>query len=541
MKSHALLLFSLLGSLHAQGQWRDLFNGKDLKNWQVAIAGQEPGKDPDQLVQVRDGNIHMYADTDENANVPFGVIVHEEEFSHYHLSLEYRWTGKKFAPRKEAIRDAGLLYHSTETNMVWPESVEYQIQEGDTGDIVFIRTGGFTWMHPNPEKAPEGQGKPGLLPEHGGYLMPRVTNTWDYIGRFPVLDRNEGWNQVEILVRGADYAEHMVNGKTKARLFDLQNQDGSPRSKGKISLQLEGAEIEYRNIRIRPLPESLRISHRHIAMSAVKGIKSPIASLRVAFPAKSASAFSIIGADAAAFRMASSSKNANGETEFQIEFSPNRGAGRYSAGIQLGDPANDHAFVILQGLSLAALEGKNEPTLEEITRALGIPLNVGGSELSLDTKQPTIGDSVEAPYFQAASSNKIRITPLARFSPPGVTPIGISHRGEASLIEVARLADSSKIGDAHQRLFASFENGESVEIEAPEKPFTIYMKGHQYTSFTDSARDGGAKIPNTARVYPVRHFQGQKRANSFLVAFEEAANGDYQDAVLLVENVKIAE
>ncbi len=541
MKIHVLLLFSFVGSFHAQGQWRDLFNGKDLQNWQITIAGQEPGKDPDQLVQVRDGNIHMYADTDENANVPFGVIVHEEEFSHYHLSLEYRWTGKKFAPRKEAIRDAGLLYHSTETNMVWPESVEYQIQEGDTGDIVFIRTGGFTWMHPNPEKAPEGQGKPGLLPEHGGYLMTRLTKTWDYIGRFPVLDRNEGWNQVEVIVRGADYAEHMVNGKTKARLFDLQNQDGSPRSKGKISLQLEGAEIEYRNIRIRPLPESLRVSHRHIAMSAVKGIKSSIATLRVAFPAKSGGEFSIIGADAAAFRMVSSSKNANGETEFQIEFSPNRGSGRYSAGIQLGNPATDHAFVILQGLSLAALEGKNEPTLEEITRALGIPINVGGSELSLDTKTPTIGESVKAPYFQAASSNKIRITPLARFSPPGFTPIGISHRGEASLIEVARLADSSKSGDAHQRLFASFENSESVEIEAPDKPFTIYMKGHAYTSFTDSARDGGSEIPNTARVYPVRHFQGQKRENSFLVAFEEAANGDYQDAVLLIENVKIAE
>ena len=43
------------------------------------IAGQPAGEDPDGLVRVCDGEIHMYRDTPEGTTVPFGVIPHEEE------------------------------------------------------------------------------------------------------------------------------------------------------------------------------------------------------------------------------------------------------------------------------------------------------------------------------------------------------------------------------------------------------------------------------------------------------------------------------
>lgn len=167
-------------------------------SWTTVLQKTEPGKDPDRYVQVRDGAIHMYADTDLAATVPFGVIVHEKTFSRFHLSLEYRWGEKKFAPRKDTLRDAGVIYHASNTGKVWPDSVEFQIQEGDTGDIVFLPKAGLTWMRPDPENAPQGQGEPGMLPEDGGFPKDFGGTGFGYIGRFPVLDT---------LVGGASFTE----------------------------------------------------------------------------------------------------------------------------------------------------------------------------------------------------------------------------------------------------------------------------------------------------------------------------------------------
>ena len=71
-------------------EWKSLFNGTDLSGWTVTIDKLPEGQDPDKLVQVRDGAIHMYADTDPDTKVPFGVITHRDTFSRFHLALEYR-------------------------------------------------------------------------------------------------------------------------------------------------------------------------------------------------------------------------------------------------------------------------------------------------------------------------------------------------------------------------------------------------------------------------------------------------------------------
>ena len=39
------------------------------------------------------------------------------------------------------------------------------------------------------------------------------------------------------------------------------------------------------------------------------------------------------------------------------------------------------------------------------------------------------------------------------------------------------------------------------------------------------------------RTYPLKNRAGQLVPNSYLVGFEEAANGDYQDFVFVLENV----
>jgi len=540
----SVLLPVLLGVCHsvalAESEWRSLFNGKDLTGWTVTLDKHKPGEDPEKLVQVRDGTIHMYPDTDPEAKVPFGVITHADSFSRFHFTLEYRWLEKKFAPRKEAIRDAGMLYHVQSAATIWPDSLEYQIQEGDTGDIVLLQRHATSWAHPQPDLAPQGQGDAGLLPEWGG--VPVVNRKgFLYLGRFPEHD-HPGWNQVEVIVHANETAEHRLNGQVRARLGDFRMPDGSPLSSGKICLQLEGAELQYRNVRIRELDEPLRSNKSHVVLSAVKDKPARSATITVMNPLDRPvpAALAFEGADAAAFSATAPSAviGAGESMEVTIHFKPLRGAARYSAGLRVGSPEQG-TFVVLQGIGLAAFEGKNEPPLQDIVHALGIPLNAGGTKLELDTKAATIGDSKDVRYFTKAGEGKVRITPLARFSPPGATPFGIVAKGTTALVEAGKLAESQSVEDAHQSLLPPLEGGaESVEIEPPAEGFALYLNAHQYVSFTDPELPSEAKIGRTARVYPAGLFAGRELNNAFIVGFEEAANGDYQDALFLIENVK---
>lgn len=526
----------------ARGEWRDLFNGKDLSGWTVTLAKHRPGEDPDKLVQVRDGAIHMYADTDPSATVPFGVITHEGNFSRFHLTLEYRWLEKRFAPRKEALRDAGLLYHVQSAETIWPDSVEYQIQEGDSADIVFLGRHGITWAHPRPDQAPQGQGKAGMLPEDGGVLT--TSREGKYIGRYPEYDHLKGWNQVEVIVHANESAEHRLNGHVRARLGDFRMPDGAALSAGKICVQLEGAELQYRNIRIRELDEPLRPDPSHLALSAVQDKTARSATVMVKNPLGRPvpASLSIEGKDASAFSATapSATLGAGESMEITVHFKPVRGRDRYSAGLRVGTP-EEGCFVLLQGVGLAAFEGKNEPPLQDIVHALGIPVKTGGSELELDTKADVIGGSRDVRYFAKAGEGKIRITPLARFSPPGATPFGFVAKGSTALIEAGKLAASTEVADAHQSLFPPLDgDAKSVTVEAPADAFALYLNAHRFVSFTDPELLSEAKIARTARVYPVQRILGREMKDAFLVGFEEAANGDYQDAVFLIENVKPA-
>jgi hypothetical protein len=284
--------------------------------------------------------------------------------------------------------------------------------------------------------------------------------------------------------------------------------------------------------------ETLLSNKSHVALSAVKDKPARAAKFTVKNPLDQAlpAALSIEGADATAFSATSptTTLGAGESMEITVRFHPSRGAGRYSATLRIGA-----THVSLQGIGLAAFEGKNEPPLQEIVHAFGIPLDVGGGKLELDTKADTIGSSVDVRYFTKAGEGKVRITPLARFSPPGATPFGMVAKGGTALLEAGKLATSEQVADAHQCLFPPLEGGaESIEIEPPAEGFAFYLNAHQYVSFTDPKLPTQAKIARTARVYPASRLAGRDLKDAYLVGFEEAANGDYQDALFLLENVK---
>ena len=231
--------------------WTPLFNGKDLDGWTVAWA-QEPAdaQSPSSLFTIEDGMIHAYGNHEAGTKQPQAYILTEGDYRDYRLSLEYKWGPKKFAPRTELVRDAGLLFHVYDHSMAdWPHSVEAQIQEGDTGDVWAISSRASSTIYPLTGRYME--------PADGG--VPITVGAYrDYERiRHGALNELPEWNTLEIVVRG-DTATYIVNGFVNMRMTGLQRWDAGNQSwakldHGRIALQAEFAEIFYRNIRIRPL------------------------------------------------------------------------------------------------------------------------------------------------------------------------------------------------------------------------------------------------------------------------------------------------
>src|SRR6187551_2656963 len=119
--------------------WKPLFNGKNLNGWSAQYASKAPAgaPAPETLFDVENGEIHAYRDEAAGSAQPNAYLATKSEYRDYVLSLEYKWGEKKFAPRLDVVRDAGLLYHvHRERPDDWPASAESQIQEGDTGDTL---------------------------------------------------------------------------------------------------------------------------------------------------------------------------------------------------------------------------------------------------------------------------------------------------------------------------------------------------------------------------------------------------------------------
>jgi hypothetical protein len=256
-------------------EWKPLMNGKNLTGWDTylgpvfdTLTGKQVGApiginiDPRKTFSVvnEDGRPVLRISGEQ-----FGGISTQREFSNYHLRLQFKWGKLKWAPRKNAKRDSGLLYHAVAPHGAghgfWMRSQEFQVQEGDCGDYwsiagsivdvpaTEVKTGEFSYS-PAGQPVTFGDGKPGGL----------------RCFKSPDAEKTSGeWNVLEVYCFG-DTSVHIVNGKTVMTLFNSRQPnkggDDLTLTKGKIQLQSEGAEVFYRDIEIRNitrLPETLLI------------------------------------------------------------------------------------------------------------------------------------------------------------------------------------------------------------------------------------------------------------------------------------------
>lgn len=205
-----LLLAAVVVALAVGGcsQKQRIFSGKDLTGW-TAYPANTLG-----IWSIKNGVIRC-------AGKPNGYIRTEQEYSNYHLHLEWRWV--------DTPTNSGVLLHTTGPDAVWPNSIEAQLMNGNAGDIYLI-----------------GQGVSVAKLD-----MTIATDKDATVKRVPKqMDTSENtageWNTYDIFCKN-DSIRLFVNGF-------LQNEvTKASKTGGSICLQSEGSPIEFKNIYLEPL------------------------------------------------------------------------------------------------------------------------------------------------------------------------------------------------------------------------------------------------------------------------------------------------
>ena len=236
--------------------WISLFNGRDLTGWYTFLQKHGKDRDPDHVIAIEDGAIHLYKDATERSEVVMGYIATEKEFGNYHLRFQYRWGTKKFQPRFALKRDAGLYYHLNGPDAVWPRGLQYQIQQTDVGDLLALF--GFALDSSIDPKTSKDEQATFLAAEQGGQSRVLGGKGIGYQKRLPGDFEVEGWNTIEVVAKG-DTTVHILNGHVVNQGRNIRFTDPEkpgttrPVTQGRIALEIEAAEIYFRKVELREL------------------------------------------------------------------------------------------------------------------------------------------------------------------------------------------------------------------------------------------------------------------------------------------------
>ena len=287
---------------------------------------------------------------------------------------------------------------------------------------------------------------------------------------------------------------------------------------------------------VNPAPELIFSGTRN-ATSAPQSVvirndqTTPVAITDITLSGTNASGFTITQAPTLPLKLAP-----DATATIRVAFSPRDTVGSLSAQLAISQ-ADAHTTVGLYGLSAQAREGSNEPPLHAIVQTLGYSIDVGGAQLILDKGPAPIGDEVLVPLFRQAGPGEVTLRPVARYSPGG--PVAYGYYVPDNPVDTREVGTVAN--DQGQSLNPARSAG-TLTFDPGEQPFGFYADVTSYAAqktFTEDARNTGP-LAHAVRTYPVKNRRGATVPNTYLVCMEPASNGDYQDYVFLVSNVKPA-
>jgi hypothetical protein len=199
-----------------------LFNGKDLSGWTMDVPEMDNNPNARKPFVVRDGKL-------VSLGTPGGHLITEQSYRDYRLVAEYRFSAQP--------GNCGILVHASTPRRLYgmfPQSIEVQMQHQQAGDF---------WCIGEDIEVPNMEARRGPRDRWGvdGDKARRIANLTDGSER-PLGE----WNVMVIVCR-KDTVRVWVNG-------DLVN-DGfnATAQSGKIAIQAEGSEVEFRRVELTPL------------------------------------------------------------------------------------------------------------------------------------------------------------------------------------------------------------------------------------------------------------------------------------------------
>lgn len=284
--------------------------------------------------------------------------------------------------------------------------------------------------------------------------------------------------------------------------------------------------------------------NKKVILSAIKGTLSKPDTIMLAVKTGSLTRknITLTGGDAAAFKILSYANSGAKESKVVVAYQPVPDfIGIQRAGLQVKNSAGKSiAEIDLTGLSTNGLEGENEAPLSRVIDALGYKIDIGWTSLAHHARPALQGDEIPASLFRKAGNAKIEIIPVARYSPDFELPFGYytnTPTGPARQ-EIAVLTKAGKYPE-HQALFPAIVSGSSA-FDPGGNVFGFYSTSPTHTAYSEDVWNM-LLFPEHAihatRIYHVKDRKGSSIKDTYLVCFEEAKNGDYNDYVFLVKNI----
>ena len=234
----------------------DLLKGGTLDQWYVWIKERGRDTDPEKVFTMENGVLHI-------SGKEWGCVTSKKEYENYHALLEFKWGTVTNPPRVEKARDSGFLIHSFGKDGgysgTWMNSLEVQMIEGGTGDLLVVGDGTDTYSITSPV-APEKQAS-SYIDQAGGQLATATGGRFNWWGRDPAWADVKGfrgkddvekpigeWNRLEVIAEGGQITV-LLNGVVVNHTVDCQPQ------KGRLQIQSEGAELFVRKVVLTPLDQ----------------------------------------------------------------------------------------------------------------------------------------------------------------------------------------------------------------------------------------------------------------------------------------------
>lgn len=242
-----ITLFSGLNT-YAQKGWINLFNGKDLKDWNIKISKHNFNENFGNTFYVQDGLMKVKYDGYQDFDKQYGHIFYKKPFSYYLLKVEYRFVGEQAKGGQEwALRNSGAMLHCQDPATMlkdqdFPISLEGQFLGGN-----------------GKEERPTGNVcTPGTTIEIKDNLF-----TTHCLNSTSKTYHGEQWVTAEFLVLGDSVIKHIINkdtvltytkpkigGGNVANFDPRAKEDGKRLTSGYIALQSESHPIEFRTVKL---------------------------------------------------------------------------------------------------------------------------------------------------------------------------------------------------------------------------------------------------------------------------------------------------